>query len=204
MISISKRLLIVCEDGKSSKLYFEAFKRDEKLRRDLAAVSIEVVHPKNNSPIGLVTTAKLKAKKAKRDRNPYDEIWLVLDRDYHANIDRAFNMAYANKYKIAFSVICFEYWVLLHFDKTTKVFNKCDDIISYIRKNYFTNYSKKVNVYDDLKDKVNYAIENGKWIIKQNKSDIDRGKKLYELSAYTDVHLLVERLIEPKKFILKN
>ncbi len=204
MISISKRLLIVCEDGKSSKLYFEAFKRDEKLRRDLAAVSIEVVHPKNNSPIGLVTKAKLKAKKAKRDRNPYDEIWLVLDRDYHANIDRAFNMAYANKYKIAFSVICFEYWVLLHFDKTTKVFNKCDDIISYIRKNYFTNYSKKVNVYDDLKDKVNYAIENGKWIIKQNKSDIDRGKKLYELSAYTDVHLLVERLIEPKKFILKN
>ncbi len=203
MISINKRLLIVCEDAKSSKLYFEAFKRDEKLKRDLASVSIEVVHPLDYSPIGLVKEAKLKAKKAKRDRNPYDEIWLVLDRDYHENIDKAFDMAYANNYKIAFSVICFEYWVLLHFEKTTKVFSKCDDVINYIRKNHFTNYRKKINVYDDLKDKVNYAIENGKWIIKQNKSDINRGKKLYELSAYTDVNLLVERLINPKKFILK-
>lgn len=204
MISISKRLLIVCEDGKSSKLYFEAFKRDEKLKRDLASVSIEVVHPKDHSPVGLVMEAKLKAKKAKRERNPYNEIWIVLDKDHHANINKAFDMAYANKYKIALSVICFEYWVLLHFEKTTKGFSKCDDIISHIRKKHFTDYLKKVNAYDDLKDKVKYAIENGEWIVKQNLADLERGKKPYELTAYTDVHLLVERLIKPKKFILKT
>jgi hypothetical protein len=204
MLSFSKRLLIVCEDGKSSKLYFEAFKRDEKLKRDLASVNIEVVHPKDHSPVGLVMEAKSKVVKAKRDRNPYDEIWIVLDKDHHANIDKAFNMAYANKYNIAYSVICFEYWVLLHFEKTTKAFTKCDDVISYIRKNHFSTYLKKENVYVDLKDKVNYAIENGKWIIKQNKTDIERGQKLYELSAYTDVHFLVERLIKPKEFILNS
>jgi hypothetical protein len=204
MLNFSKRLLIVCEDGKSSKFYFEAFKRDEKLKRDLASVSIEVVHPIDHSPIGLVIEAKIKAQKAKSDRNPYNEIWIVLDRDHHANIDKAFNFAYANKYNIALSVICFEYWVLLHFEKTSKAFNKCGDIINYIRKNHFTSYLKKENAYDDLKDKVNFAIENGKWIVKQNKTDIERGKKLYELSAYTDVHLLVQRLIKPKEFILKS
>jgi len=198
MLNFSKRLLIICEDEKSSKLYFESFKKDEKLKRELASVNIEVVHPKYHSPVGLVKEAKLKKQKAKRDRNPYDEIWIVLDKDYHANIDKAFNMAYDNNFKIALSVICFEYWILLHFKKTSKPFNKCDDIISCIRKHHFAEYLKSENIYADLKDKVNYAIENGEWIVKQNKDDIDRGCKLYELSAYTDVHILVKRLINPK------
>lgn len=204
MLSFSKRLLIICEDKKSSKMYFEAFKKDEKLKRDLASVSIEVVHPKDHSPVGLVTEAKQKKIKAKRDRNPYDEIWIVLDKDYHANIYKAFDMAYANKFKIALSVICFEYWILLHFEKTCKAFTKCDSIIKYIRKYHFPEYLKCENVYVDLKDKVTDAIKNGKWVIEQNKNDIERGVKLYELTTYTDVHKLVERLINPKEFLLKN
>lgn len=87
-MQISKRILILCEDGKSSKLYFESFKKDEKLKRDLAAVSIEVIHPKDHSPVGLVRAAKEKKRKAKRERNPYDEIWVVLDKDYHKNIQQ--------------------------------------------------------------------------------------------------------------------
>lgn len=85
MLSYSKRLLIICEDKKSSKLYFEAFKKDEKLKRDLASVSIDVVHPKDHSSVGLVMDAKQKQIKAKRERNPYNEIWIVLDKDYHGN-----------------------------------------------------------------------------------------------------------------------
>lgn len=204
MLKVSKRLLIVCEDGKSSKLYFETFKRDEKLKRDLAAVSVEVVHPKDHSPLGLVAEAKVKKQKAKKERNPYNEIWIVLDKDYHANIDKAFDMAYSNKFNIALSVICFEYWVLLHFEKTKRAFTKGDDVISYIRRNHFAEYLKKENAYHDLKDKVSIAIENGNWVVKQNQLDLDRGCKPYDLSAYTDVHLLVERLINPKKYLFQD
>ena len=202
MLHISKRLLIVCEDLKSSKLYFESFKRDEKLKRDLASVSIEVVHPKDH-PVGLVTAAKQKKLKAKRDRNPYSEIWIVLDRDCHVNIDKAFNMAYGNGFRIALSVICFEYWILLHFEKTCRAFTKCDDTIDYIRKKHFADYLKSTNVYADLKDRTKNAIINGEWSVNQNKNDIDRGCKLYDLAAYTDVHILAERLLYPKDFILK-
>lgn len=201
-ISIGKRLLIICEDEKSSKLYFEAFKKDEKLKRDLSSVDIKVVHPSDYSPVGLVTEAKKRKLKAELDRNPFDEIWIVLDKDHHANIGKAFNMAYKNGIKIALSSICFEYWVLLHFEKTFRAFSKCDDIISYIKKNHFSDYLKKENAYIYLKDKVSQAIENGKWVVKQNQNDIDRGCKLYNLDAYTDVHILVERLIKPKKFLL--
>jgi len=198
MISIGKRILIISEDKKSAKLYFESFKRDEKLKRLLSSVDIEVVHPKDHSPVGLVNEAKLKKKKAKRDRNPYNEVWIVLDKDGHANMGQALNTAQYNKISVALSVICFEYWVLLHFEKTTSIFNKCDDIISYIRKNHFHEYQKNINAYVSLKGKIDTAIENGKWIVNQNKNDIDRGIPIYKLSAYTDVHILVERLLNPK------
>ena len=131
------------EDEKSAKLYFESFKRDEKLKRLLSSVDIEVVHPKDYSPVGLVKEAKLKKQKAKRDRNPYNEVWIVLDKDDHANMGQAMNTAKDNKISVALSIICFEYWVLLHFEKTTSVFNKCDDIISYIKKKHFQEYQKK-------------------------------------------------------------
>lgn len=42
MIKIAKRILILSEDEKSSKLYFESFKKDEKLKRDLSSVDIQI------------------------------------------------------------------------------------------------------------------------------------------------------------------
>lgn len=189
--------MILCEDEKSSKLYFDSFKKDEKLKRELSSVDIQVIHPKDHSPVGLVKKAKEKKMKARRERNPYDEIWVVLDKDGHANLDQALNMAKDNNITIALSVICFEYWILLHFEKTTKPFVKCDEIISYIRKNHFNDYEKNTNCYMSIKDRVEFAIENGDWVLSQTRNDIDRGLKVFELSAYTDVHLLVRKLIKP-------
>lgn len=199
MLNISKRILIVCEDIKSSKLYFESFKRDDKLKRQLSSVDVEVIHPKDHSPVGLVNEAKKMIKKAKRKRNPYNEAWIVLDKDGHANMDQALITARDNKIKVALSVMCFEYWILLHFEKTQKSFSKCDDIIGYIKKNHFNDYQKNVNSYSLLKDKINLAIENGEWLMKQNQNDIDRGTKIYDLSTYTNVHLLVQKLLKPEK-----
>lgn len=204
MINIAKRILILSEDEKSSKFYFESFKKDEKLKRDLSSVDIQVIHPKNFDPVGLVSKAKEMKLKAKRERNPYDEIWIVLDRDGHANIDKAINTAEANKIQVALSVVCFEYWILLHYEQTTKPFRKCDDIIRYIKKNHFHDYEKCSNCYDDLKDKIEIAIKNGLWLDKQLKNDIERGIKNYNMSAYTNVHCLVAKLIDPKAYWLKG
>jgi len=201
MITIAKRILILSEDEKSSKLYFESFKRDEKLKRELASVDIEVIHPKDHSPVGLVKAAKDKKKKARRDRNPYDEIWIVLDKDYHANMDQAFDMAKANKISVALSVICFENWVLLHFEKTNKYFRKCDDVIKFIKAHHFADYTKNTNCYVSLRGRIEGAVENAIWLMKQNKNDIDRGEKITNLSAYTDVHLLVRKLLNPRKYL---
>ena len=157
------------------------------------------MHPKDYSPVGLVNKAKEKKKKAKRDRNPYDEVWIVLDKDGHANLDQALITARDNKISVGLSVMCFEYWILLHFEKKKKPFTKCDDIISYIKNTHFKDYAKNINAYTSLKDKIDFAIENGEWLMKQNQNDIDRGAKIYDLAAYTNVHILVEKLLNPKK-----
>ncbi len=133
--------------------------------------------------------------KAKRERNPYNEIWIVLDRNGHANIDQALITARDNKINVALSVVCFEYWILLHFEKTTKPFSKCDDIISYIKKNYISNYDKKINYYALLKEKIEEAINNAKWLEKQVNIDLENGVKIQDLPSYTNVHWLVRKLI---------
>ena len=204
LISIAKRILILSEDEKSSKFYFESFKKDEKLKRDLSSVDIQVIHPKNHDPVGLVTKAKEMKAKAIRDRNPYDEIWIVLDRDGHVNIDKAINTATDNKILVALSVICFEFWILLHYEQTTKSFRKCDDVIRHIKKNHFADYQKCSNCYDDLKNKIDTAIKNGLWLEKQLQNDFDRGMKNFEMAAYTNVHWLVAKLINPNAYWLKG
>jgi len=196
---VSKRILIVCEDEKSSKLYFESFKRDEKLKRQLSSVDIEVVHPRDYSPVGLVNEAKEKKKKAKRERNPFDEVWIILDKDDHANLDRAMITARDNGISVALSVHCFEYWILLHFEKKRKPFNNCDEIIKYIKKVHFYGYEKNINAYTSLKDRIEMAIKNADWLMAQNMNDIERGTKIYDLSVYTDVHILVQKLLNPNR-----
>ena len=203
MREISKRILIVCEDEKSSKLYFESFKKDEKWRRNLASVDIKVVHPRDHSPVGLVEEAKWLKKKAKRERNPYNEVWVVPDRDGHAGMDKAFNMAKDNNITMALSVVCFETWILLHFEKSAKAFQKCADVIKYIKKNYFSDYEKKSNDFTLLHSKIDTAIKNAEWLFKQNRNELERGKKKYELETHTDIHLIVKNLITPQKIIRK-
>jgi len=192
---IKKRILILCEDRKSSLLYFKSFKKDEEFKRHLGAVIVDVLHPKDYSPKGLVEDAISKRNKAVEDKNPYDDIWVVFDKDKHTNIREAYDLAKDENINIAISIVCFEFWVLLHFEYTTRQFNKCDELINYIRnQKYISNYQKCSNCFDIIRDKITIAITNAKKVEKYNKNDIKRGTKVYRLSAYTDVYKIVGKL----------
>lgn len=195
---INKRILILCEDKKSSLLYFKSFPKDEEFRRYLSAVSVEVYHPENYSPLGLVKDAIKRRDKEKEEKNPYNEIWVVFDKDKHTNIPEAYTLAQRENINIAISIICFEFWVLLHYGYTTMQFNKCNDIIKHIKKNYFTKYEKCANCFEELRDKMYDAIKHAKRVEKSVINELDRGKKVYDLSAYTNVHHLVSKLISNK------
>lgn len=195
MLKPKKRFLILCEDEKSSLLYFQSFKKDEEIKRKLEAVDIQVIHPYNYSPLGLVNEAKIYIKKAKREQNKYDHVWLVFDKDGHADIPKAFEEARQSNINIAFSNNCFEYWVLLHFENTSREFNNCDDIIKYIKNKYIKDYDKCKNCFEILKDKMNIAVNNSKKIYKILESDLLEGNKIYELGSSTNIHELVSLIV---------
>ncbi|MDH5475597.1 MAG: RloB family protein [Cyclobacteriaceae bacterium] len=195
-ISFNKRGLILCE-GETEENYFKGLVSQEKYRRKFASIDVNIYKPKNHSPIGLVQHAKEQVKLAKRERNEYDFIWVVFDKDGHKGIPDAFEIARTNhpEIKIAYSCPCFEYFVLLHFERTTKHFAKCDDVISSIKKSgAISDYEKSSNLFSLLQSLMHKGLENSEWIAKQFNDEVASGERIYNLPAYSNIHILVNYL----------
>ena len=194
VIVFNKRGLILCE-GETEENYFKGLISQEKYRRKFSTINVEISKPKNHSPLGLVNEAKAKIKKAKSEKNPYSFVWIIFDKDGHAKLADAFEVArdFSPEINIAFSIPCFEFFVLLHFEKTSKPFTKCDDVISYIKKqNYIPNYEKSGNLFQLLIEYLPNALANSKWLIENS----DEQEKVYNLSAYSNLHSLIEFLYD--------
>lgn len=202
-INLPKRILILCE-GESEQIYLKGLKKDISSNYNLQNIEIVMHQPNDFTPLGIVKEAKKKIIEAKKDRYPYFSVWVVFDKDDHKKIDEAFNLAYnsSNSIRITFSNICFEYWILLHFDKKNRYFRNSAEIISFIEQNYKFNYTKTMNIYESLKNKIDLALSNSEWLHKQNKFDIDNKVKLYNLNAYTDfdkLYLYIKNLKKKNK-----
>lgn len=194
-IELPPRILILCE-GESEMKYLKGFQTEEKNRRRLSSVKIELYQPDNYSPCGLLNEAKRRAKEAAREGYGFRDVWIVFDRDGHSGIPRAFDEAYAAGINIAFSLICFEYWILLHFERTNRYFPNCDALIHHIEhRKYIVDYNK-TNFYASIKDHQDLAISNADWLWRQNELDLSRGLKEYDLPAYTSFHRLFISLKE--------
>lgn len=198
---MNKKILILVEGENTEVRYFQSFKKIEKYRRNLAGLDIEIYKPKDHSPKGLLDEAKKKIKELKKIQLNYENVWIVLDRDGHFGVSQTFNETQIwnqnkknTKIEIAFSHICFEFWILLHFEKSAKPFMNCDEVVRHIHANFDTEYNKKIH-YDFTKlieeTKLRHAIENAKWLEKQKENDLQT-KQLHEINPYTTVHELAE------------
>lgn len=171
--------------------------RNTQYRRKFASINVDIYKPKNYSPLGLVNKAKDLIKIAKRDKNKYDFVWVVFDKDRHANMADAFEIARNSnpEIKIAFTIPCFEFFVLLHFEKKSKSYTKCDEIISRIKKeNYIADYEKACNIFELLLPNMEQGLEHSKWISDKFKDEIEEGEKIYNLSVYSNID---EKVISP-------
>jgi RloB-like protein len=100
-------VLVLCEDSESSKVYLQ-----DAARHFRAGPKIEVSH-KDTCPRNSVRAAI-------KQRNKFDEIYCCIDRDSHEHFDEALRLASANGIGIIASYPCFEFWLLLHFQRTRK------------------------------------------------------------------------------------
>ena len=114
----------------------------------------------------------------------------------HPTLSLAMNIAKGNNFKLALTNPCFEYWYLLHLEKTSRPFiNK--ELLSRLRETY-PWYSKKAKagdkIYIELFPHTDKAIKRASELLAGN-TDAD-----YPLNnnSSTHIHLLIKRLQEAR------
>lgn len=122
------KLYIFCEGKNTEPEFIEAFKKTH--GNNLVEIFTE---PAAGAPLTLVTKAREKMKDlrkhARKSNDPIDklyEVWAVFDRDEHAKIPEAFDMAQANNIFIGYSNPCFELWPYLHLKEHTAPIHRND------------------------------------------------------------------------------
>ena len=144
--------------------------------------------------LAALSEAKKRMKQGKKDI-PYDAVWIVFDNDQHSKIPETYTNSAKEDINIAFSVMCFEYWILLHFENTSKGFLNCAQIISYIRKSHYPDYQKaNENFFNKIKDRIPTAIDRAESIMQSRAAQINAGQMPWQFNSYTDVHLLLNYL----------
>jgi hypothetical protein len=189
---VKDRILILCEGIETEPNYFKAIKRDLQFARKLSATRIVLHETKINTAKELVELALNLKKEAEKEHNPYQHVWVVVDRDGYTKHPQSFDRAYATGIQIAFSSACFEFWFLLHFEFSTGGFNDCDAVIKKL-KGHFVQYEKRNDYYAILKPKTQTAIANGDKIM-QHWKKLGRGP-IWILNPYSNVGELVRLLI---------
>lgn len=202
-----KLVLITCEGEKSEPRYLCSLIKDLGLNKRGEVKEVTVDDRKNGlDPLSLAKRAE-KLFKGNRDEGiVYDRVYCVFDKDSHDKYDEALRFIKIKKLakNVEFiainSVPCFEFWLLLHFEKTTASFqgtetqSPCGQVIAKLKKYpEFIEYGKgKTDTYYLTKAYLDTAINSAKQICQDIPTNGDNpSSNIYELVE----HLL--SLIDP-------
>jgi len=177
-------VLVICEDTKSSLQYL-----NDAARHFRAYAEVDIVHCGKNDPLNIVQEAMERQRK-------FDHVYCAIDRDRHENFDEALALAQVNKKKISViaSYPCYEFWLLLHFQKTRKPYigvgkNSSGDLLGKdLRKLAgMENYEKgsSENLFDRLIDRLPTARQRAAQVMAEALND-------GELNPSTQLHELIE------------
>ncbi len=200
--SVSEKILIVCEGGKTEPNYLKEMKKHYKLE---TASVIEVCGDECGSdPRSVFNYAKKKRDEEMAKCAPYDKIFCVIDKDTHENyvetMDSISRVRPSGLFVAINSVPCFEYWLLLHFEYTTKAYGSLPkkssgNLALKDLKKYIPDYDKGCHgIFVKLENRLNRAIENSKRALgaaSENKTD----------NPSSRMHVLIEKLQEIKAII---
>jgi hypothetical protein len=187
------RILIACEDSKSSAYYFEEMAHSY----DLKAVTVKGKEC-GSAPISVVNFAITQYEEAEKDGDPYDRVYCVFDRDQHESFALACQKIISKRqlgepFFAITSTPCFELWLLLHFDYTDKPYIKsgtqssCDQAHSALKIKQ-PDYGKATRgTYEKFSDKTDDAIRHAKSLLAHNQNNGSN-------NPTTNIHELVECL----------
>ncbi len=189
-------LHIFCE-GESEKNYIKGYKSSHcPGKRTVIVESTD-----KNTPIQLVDEA-VKMKNDGERSMKGDSFWVVYDRESEQKYPdklhaQARNNAEREDIKIAISNVCFEVWILLHFQENVGPYTCHDDLSkkSDFRK-HLPSYDKAdKKVFDLLKDKVDTARDNAPRSNNRTKDSANPEWTLpHQWNPYTNVYELLDEI----------
>lgn len=186
-------VVIACEGkNKTEETYFKNFKSKKCI--------IKFSKGNSTDPVGIVNDL-IKFIDTEIGREENDKYYAVFDTDVNKNIqnqiDEAKLIAEKNGVEIIVSTPTFEFWYILHFGYTTKLYNSSEEVIEDVLEK-IEGYTKKMNVFPIIKDKTISAINDAK---KVEKYHINLGQALdnEKCNPYTSVYKVVEELIKRNK-----
>lgn len=179
------KVFIVCEGGKTEPNYFSGIKD----HYELNSANIEVCTDGGSDPLGIYNFAMKRFKREKSAGDPFDKIYCVFDKDNRKNFAQALvAIRSANPKHVFFaipSVPCIEFWFLLHYEYTTRLFSKCDQVIDALRC-YLPDYTK------GIRDMFPMLLEN----LESAKINAERAKNSAAKSGTDNPTTCVHQLVE--------
>ncbi len=181
-----RRYLIVCEDSKSSLDYLMAFKIPEEFA--------EIV-PEGGAgnTVSVVEKALDLKQKADYQNRPFVHIWCVIDRDEFPSdrYRRAFELARNhNDITVIWANECFELWYLLHFCYRHTAIGRAD-----LRKE-LSKPDRLNRQYDKADKSIFDLLEKHRSTAHRNAITLEKNNPTRDLNPSTNVHRLVEKLVE--------
>lgn len=186
-------IVIGCEGkNKTEEIYFKNFNSRQCI--------IKFSTGNSTDPVGIVKDL-IRFIENDIGREKDDKYYVVIDTDINQNkqsqIDKARELAIENGVEFITSIPTFEYWYILHFEYTTKMYNSSEEVQNDIKEK-IKGYTKSMNIYNLLKEKTDVAIKNAKEVEKYH---LKEGKSLDNENSnpYTGVYKVVEELIRRNK-----
>ena len=201
-IKTLERILIVSEGEKTEPIYFELLVEKFKLQ----VTDVKVTGSLHSCPLKVVEHAIKLYEKSIKDGASYDSVYCVIDKDSHAKYDMAINkLITIDDFHAINSIPCFELWLLLHYNYTTKPFSKtanksiCQALISKDLKKHLPKYVKNISNLDQSdidfifdETNINNAINRSEKLMKHCEDTNTE-------NPFTKIHILVKKLKELKE-----
>lgn len=184
-----RRVLIVCEDEKSSKLYLDSFPVDRR------RIEILTVGTGRNTDSLVEHAIGLKRNAAAR-QDPYNDVFCVFDRDSFPaqNFNRAFQLALNASIRAIWANEAFELWYLLHFDFINTAIPRAE-YGERLERRLLIGYQKNdPTIYDRLRDFQSVATRNAVRLRKHWIEVRRRGCNPESCNPSTNIQDLVEFL----------
>lgn len=140
----ARSVICIRTEGKNTEpIYFAELLKEKHISRS----RINCKASKGSSPVSVVNDlVKAKERNAcevKKGKAKIDEYWTVFDTEGgRPGLEEAIRLAKKHDIHCVISAPSFEYWILLHYEKTSRAFVRCDEIENILTRLVPGGYSK--------------------------------------------------------------